>query len=147
MSVSDEACKGTIAIPAPKYKTFDPGLMKILSKPPSTPAASLELQSNNVRRCKCHPEIRKEDQPERIPNTVFSLDSRGITLSRGLDSNSLLTIDRISRGQVLGDKHVFLATSDEDTGVTMGFDNGFLTTLGTTTGSTTTATTTSLTRY
>lgn len=86
------------------------------------------------------------DQPERIPNTVFSLNSRSVTLGRGLDSNTLLAIDRISRSQVLGDKHVFLATSDEDTGVTMGFNDGFLTTLCTSTG-TTAATTTSFSQY
>jgi hypothetical protein len=58
---------------------------------------------------------------ERIPDTVFGL-GHGTVLSRSLNRNALLSVDSLSRGQVLGDKQVFLtATGDKDTGMTMGF--------------------------
>lgn len=58
---------------------------------------------------------------ERVPDTVLGLGS-GTILSRGFNSNALLAVDSLSGGQVLSDEQIFLtATSDEDTGMTVGF--------------------------
>lgn len=88
---------------------------------------------------------KTRDLPERIPDTVLSLGSRSIALSRRLNSNALLAVHRVSRSQVLGDKKIFLgATSNEDTGMTVRLDNDLLSTPGSS-GSTSTATTTATT--
>lgn len=60
---------------------------------------------------------------EWIPYTVFDFGCWGISVLRWrLDGDSLFTIDSFTRGQVLGNKEIFLtATSDEDTGMAMGF--------------------------
>jgi hypothetical protein len=82
---------------------------------------------------------------ERVPHTVFGLGDGTILTSGGLDSNTLLAIDGLSRSQVLGDKQIFLTTTgNEDTGVTVRLNDDLGTTpgtLSTTTTSTATATT------
>lgn len=58
---------------------------------------------------------------ERVPDTVLHLSGSTILIGRAIDRDTLLAVNSLTRGQVLGDKHVFLAaTSDEDTGVTVG---------------------------
>lgn len=60
---------------------------------------------------------------ERVPDTVFDGGGGlaiGRTLSDGvLNRDALLSVDGLARDEVLGDKQIFLATSDEDTGMTM----------------------------
>jgi hypothetical protein len=63
---------------------------------------------------------------ERVPDAVFGLGSccsAVLVLAAGaLDSNTLLAVDRLARSQVGSSKKILLAaTSDEDTGVAMGF--------------------------
>lgn len=58
---------------------------------------------------------------ERVPDTVLDLGGSTFLIGRAIDRDTLLTINSLTRGHVLCDKHVFLAaTSDEDTGVTVG---------------------------
>lgn len=60
---------------------------------------------------------------EGVPDTVFGLDSGTVGFSgRRFNRDALLTVDRLSGGQVLGDEQVFFTTAgDENTGVTVGF--------------------------
>jgi hypothetical protein len=58
---------------------------------------------------------------EGVPDTVLDLGDRTILAVGALDRDALLAVDSLTRGQVLSDKHVLLATtSNEDTGVTVG---------------------------
>jgi hypothetical protein len=72
--------------------------------------------------------------PERIPDTVLRLDS-GSTLSirvvrRAFDRDALLTVYRVSGGQVFGNEQIFLGSSgDKDSGMTMWLNDDPLTTL------------------
>lgn len=63
---------------------------------------------------------------ERVPNAV--LNGRGSSLIAvsllSTNADALLAVDALAGGQVLGDKEILLTTSDEDTSVTMGLDNG-----------------------
>lgn len=101
---------------------------------------------------------------EGVPDTVLDLGDSTILVGGTLNRDTLLTVDSLTRGQVLGNKHVFLAaTSDKDTGMTVGLlsrkkncsvaDLGALIcsithndNFGTTTGTTTTAGSTTSTR-
>lgn len=79
-------------------------------------------------RARLHVDIIKTTQntssklgTERVPDTVLGLGD-GTVLGRSFNSNALLAVDSLSGGQVLGDEQIFLtATSDEDTGMTVGF--------------------------
>lgn len=83
---------------------------------------------------------------EGVPHTVLDLSDGAIFTGRGLDSNALLAIDRLSRSQVLRDKQILLTTTgNEDTGVTVRLNDDLGTTLGTLSTTTTAATTTATT--
>lgn len=61
---------------------------------------------------------------EGVPDTVLSLGRSGSLAvgggrAGGLDADALLAIDSLAWGQVLGDKQVLLAASDENTGVSV----------------------------
>jgi hypothetical protein len=58
---------------------------------------------------------------EGVPHTVLDLGDGTILVGRALDGDALLTVNGLTRGQVLGDEQILLATaSDEDTSVTVG---------------------------
>jgi hypothetical protein len=58
---------------------------------------------------------------EGVPNTVLDLGDSAILSGGGLNRDTLLTVDGLTRGQVLGDKQILLTTAgNEDTGVTVG---------------------------
>jgi hypothetical protein len=59
---------------------------------------------------------------EGVPDTVLGLGHGAILLRRRLHGDTLLAVDSLSGGQVLGNKQIFLATAgNENTGVTVGF--------------------------
>jgi hypothetical protein len=72
---------------------------------------------------------------ERIPDTVFDFSAIST-----FDGNSLFTVDGFTRNKVLGNEQIFLATSNEDTFVSVGFNDDFSSSTSTTSGTTTTAT-------
>jgi len=58
---------------------------------------------------------------EGVPDTVLDLGDGTVLVGGTLNRDALLAVHSLTRGQVLSDKHVLLAaTSDEDTGVTVG---------------------------
>lgn len=58
---------------------------------------------------------------EGVPDTVLDLSGSTVLVGRTLNGDTLLAVNSLAGGQVLGNKHVLLAaTSDEDTGVTVG---------------------------
>ena len=60
---------------------------------------------------------------ERIPNTVFNLRGIAIWSGRSIDGNSLLSVNRHAGGRVERDESILLTTGDEDSLVTMRFDD------------------------
>jgi hypothetical protein len=78
---------------------------------------------------------------EGVPHSV--LDLGGLAIGgggRNIDRNSLLAVDRLTGGQVLGDKEILLTSGNEDTAVSMGLDNDLGSALGTTSSTTSTTT-------
>jgi hypothetical protein len=72
---------------------------------------------------------------ERIPDTVFNFG----TIST-FNRDALFTIDSFTGNQVLGDKQIFLAASDEDTFMSVGFNDDLGSSTSTTSGTTATST-------
>jgi hypothetical protein len=72
---------------------------------------------------------------EGIPDTVFNLGTFG-----AIDRDTLLAIDGFTGNEVLGDQKIFLTAGNEDTLMSVGFDNDLGSSSGSTTG-TATATT------
>jgi hypothetical protein len=98
------------------------------SIPPKIPAASLPKRKSEINREE--PRRRVVHTSEGIPDTVFGCKSwcgftvRGHgTLLGAWDSDALLAVHTLAGCQVLGDEQVFLAASNEDTGVSVGFDD------------------------
>lgn len=68
---------------------------------------------------------------EGVPDAVLGGSGRrrvavligSILRAGGGDLNALLAVDALARRQVLGDQQIFLAASDEDTGVPVGLDD------------------------
>lgn len=84
---------------------------------------------------------------ERVPDTVLDLRNDTVLVGRSVNGDTLLTIDSLAGGQVLGDKQIFLSTtSNEDTGVTVRLDDNLSTTLGTSSTAAATSTATTATR-
>lgn len=58
---------------------------------------------------------------ERVPHTVLNLGDNAVGVGRTLDGDTLLAVNGLTGGEVLGDEQVLLtATGNEDTGVTVG---------------------------
>jgi hypothetical protein len=72
---------------------------------------------------------------EGIPDTVFNLGAFG-----AIDRDTLLAIDGFTGNEVLGDQKIFLTAGNEDTFMSVGFDNDLGSSSGSATG-TATATT------
>lgn len=59
---------------------------------------------------------------EGVPHTVLGLGHGALVTGGTLDRDTLLAVDGLTGGQVLGDQQIFLAgVGDEDTSVTVGF--------------------------
>jgi len=68
---------------------------------------------------------------ERIPNAVLGFGRSGRRIGGGaLDGYPFFAVDALAGHEVLGDEEVLFAFGDEDTGVTMGFEDDVCTTSG-----------------
>lgn len=78
---------------------------------------------------------------EGVPHSVLDLGSLAIgSGGRDIDGNSLLAVDRLTGGQVLGDQEILLTSGNEDTSVSMGLDNDLGSATGTASSSTSSTT-------
>jgi hypothetical protein len=72
-------------------------------------------------------DTRRQLGSEGVPHAVFDAAGGRVLavcgVGRGSDADALLAVDALAGGQVLGDKQILLAASDENTGVAMGLNN------------------------